>query len=145
MMTRTLFALLIGVTLAMFALPGCASGSRRTPREEPPTWTGPAFRAAIEVMESQPPQYAVRYETTVPTGGWTMVTDDITLAGGVVTLKITLVKPGRDEIVTQALETLRDRYLPGRADVRAVTILARLHERGATPPDDYAPAFTTRR
>lgn len=137
---ESLFVVLAAVMMLVFA--GCSTGGG-APRGGPnPAWSGPGFDASINVMESAPPQYAVRYSATVPTGGWEMQTDEVRLIEGVLTLRVTLIKPDRNTMVTQALETLRDQYLAGTARVDVVNIFARQHERGSEPPRDYTLAHT---
>lgn len=140
--------LLLGIAgwLAIALPTGCASsGSAQRASDGKAMWTGPGFEVSIDVMESAPPQYAVRYETTVPTGGWEMITDKVEIAGGVMMLYITLVEPGRNEIVTQAFATHRGQYLAGRTEIATVNVLARQHVRGSEPPTRYAPAHSVRR
>jgi hypothetical protein len=61
------------------------------------TYDGPPLRAELEVMESQPPQYAVRVAVTPPTSGFELEHDETLSERGVTTLHFKLTTPAEDE------------------------------------------------
>lgn len=99
--------------------------------DDPPIeYDGPKFDFAIEVMESMPEQYALAWIVTANTGGWTLTTDDVEHTGTSAQVYVTLVRPGPDEIVTQALVTHRGRHDAGTAEIARAELHVRLITRG---------------
>ena len=68
-------------------------------------YQGPPVEAALEVMESEPPQYALAVAVEVPTAGWELEVDALRREGSVTVLELKLTEPGAAELVAQVLQT----------------------------------------
>lgn len=94
-------------------------------------YEGPEIEAALEVMESQPPQYALVVRAVCPSGGHELVADGVRRAGSVAQALVTLTRPGPDEMVTMAFETKSVRIpldpAPARIEVRVATARRNVH------------------
>ena len=100
----------------------------------PPPGYQPAYTLMVEVMESQPEQYSVSWSAEVNTGGWIMRTDRVEISDNTAMVYIELEQPAPDEIVTQALETLRGRYEAGMQVIANAELYVRRIVRGETGP-----------
>lgn len=90
----------------------------------------PTYDVTLEVMESQPPQYAAAWGVRVNTGGWRLIQDEVTREEGLVKVYVTLEKPGPDEIVTQAFETLEGRFDSGIEVIERIELYVNSTVRG---------------
>ena len=142
---------------AMFCL-GCDDG-----QSEPAAATPPSSPTAAEQPPATPPAndyanaqiaYDTRIETkdgkstvywtaTVPTGGWTMQTDQPPLVEESNTLwwarvYVTLTAPGPNDAVTQAVETLEGKYEADRK-IDRVEFSVRRKVKGVEPA--FAPLY----
>lgn len=71
----------------------------------------------LEVMESAPPQYAVRATTEAPTGGWSLRAREVVDEGeGAFAVTFVLEGPPPDAMVTQAITPLEARAGLGAVD-----------------------------
>lgn len=68
-------------------------------------YEGPPVRAVLEVMESEPPQYAVSVEVQVPTAGWELDLVDVREEGDALVVELKLTEPAADELVAQVIQT----------------------------------------
>ena len=95
-----------------------------------PRYTGPAVSLQILQLESFPVQHVAAVEVETPTGGWTLKRDDVTIENDTVKLYYTLERPGEGEMVTQALVTLRDRYVNTEKALSHAEVHIHLAQRG---------------
>lgn len=128
----------------MIACALCACGSDPAePGEETPTdpgpgtYAGPPVRCELEVMESQPPQYAVVVVVTAPTGGFELASEGAQTEGELAVVALRLTSPGGAEVVTQALEHKRVR-VPLQGQPRRIEVRIAEWQRGVeyfVPPE----------
>ncbi|MHC5114266.1 MAG: hypothetical protein ACYTGP_07550 [Planctomycetota bacterium] len=131
---------------------GCArepdAGSTTPAADDPfsfapsaPPYEGPPFRFDVTI---EGPATQFRWTVSVPTGGW-----EVKFEGGKTdpridhaAVKVLLVRPGPDEMVTQALEDLSGEYRHGKMNAKTAELLVRIAPRGSEPEDDYRVAAT---
>jgi hypothetical protein len=120
-------ALFLAVFAVLFALSvGCRYVQNHGPRVEAGPYTGPgvsinSFAAQHEII------------VTTPTGGWDVGVDQARVAGEHRQVFITAVRPGRDQMVTQALQR---HELNSTVDSRLpIDLFVRIVDRGADPAD----------
>ncbi len=101
MPSPTLILLAAVAFVALVALAGCRHTS---PEEDVDRYEGPVFHGSIVVVDSDPPRWKVHVTTTAPTGGYDLVHDSTEQNGAHTDVRLTLVEPGPDELVTMALE-----------------------------------------
>jgi len=74
-------------------------------------YEGPKVKLDLLQRESFPVQHVAAIEITVPTGGWSLNLDKTEVLDGTAVIHLSLERPGDDEIVTQALVTLREQFV----------------------------------
>jgi hypothetical protein len=74
-------------------------------------YEGPKVKLDLLQRESFPVQHVAAIEITVPSGGWSLNLDKTEVIDGTAIIHLTLERPGDDEIVTQALVTLREQFM----------------------------------
>lgn len=103
----------------------------RSDMEDRPSldYEGPPVTAELEVMESDPPRYAVAIDVRVPTAGWQLELVETRDERDATVVKVQLTEPGEDEIVAQVVQTLEARAtLDARPEV--VHVLVSRWQRG---------------
>lgn len=106
-------------------------------------YAGPEFKIDVLVMESFPEQYAALFKVTTNTGGWNLTLDRTAWEGGALKAYLTLEGPGRDELVTQALEDHEARFAAGTKKIERAEAYVRLTRRGEGGVQPYRLAATT--
>jgi len=109
-----------------------------TPPPSPPlnvTWEGPLVKAAIEVAQTSPAQYAAVYQTTVPTGGYALRRDHVEHVRGELSIYLFLDTPAPEQAVTEAMETLSGRYDAGEKPINFLRIYVTALEGGKSSAD----------
>lgn len=96
------------------------NGNQTTEKRVNLEWQGPPIRASIDGAAAK---HEVRLEMTAPSGGFEWRVEKVNTAGDVVTVDLVILRPGSDELVTQALvEFVENVELPiehGTLEVRA--------------------------
>ncbi len=115
------------------------------PRSERRDYDGPDFRADIVRMESHPEQWAGIASVTVRSGGHRLLVDETSHDDGNLDLRLTLQRPARDEMTTQALEELTVRHPTGARPIRRLRVFVRITRRGERDDSgEYLLAATSR-
>lgn len=82
----------------------------------------PEYKVWIEKSADDPPKYTVIWSATVNSGGWKLTQESVLVEDrlGKMEARIYAVvhEPQPDEVVTEAEETLTDRYDAGTTEVR---------------------------
>ena len=81
-----------------------------SPSEAKP-YAGPKVKLDLLQRESFPVQHVASIEITVPNGGYSLNLDKTEVIDGTAIIHLTLEAPGDDEMVTQALVTLREQFV----------------------------------
>jgi len=79
-------------------------------------YEGPRVKLEVLQREMHPVQHVAAIEITVPTGGWSLNLDKTEVIDGTANIYLTLERPGDDEMVTQALVTLREQVVRSEPD-----------------------------
>jgi hypothetical protein len=94
----------------------------------------PEYAIAIEESTSDPKQYTVTWSAKVPTGGWTMKTDNVLveeyMGKMAARIYVTLEQPNPSDTVTQAVETVTGKHEAGTVKIERVEFSVRRHVRG---------------
>ena len=121
--------------------PAPSGGASEAPVVEPsmPAYEGPPVRLEVTVLD---PGTLFEWSVDVPTGGWEAKFDG---AGsnprtGEFTIRVNLVQPGPDEMVTQALATVEGHYRHGKQNARTVELLVRRTIRGTADEGEFRSA-----
>jgi hypothetical protein len=85
------------------ATPPSRSELPATTDERP--YQGPPVSVHFLQLQTHPVQYAAAVEVTAPTGGWTLELDKGEVVDGTAKVYLTLERPAKNEMVTQALVT----------------------------------------
>lgn len=108
-------------------------------------YDGPELTATLEVMESQPPQFAVAVNVQAPSGGYELKHAETKSAGAATEVLLVLTGPGPDEMVMQMLET-KSLRVPLAQVAGEVRVGVRQVRRGVAAPEaQYALAATLRK
>lgn len=117
------------------AAPAAPAEAPKAPVAEVPAYK-PEYALAIEQSTTTPKTYAVTYSAKVNTGGWTLKTDKVLVEeyNGMMAARIyaTLEQPNPSTTVTQAMETLTEKYDAGTVEIGRVEFSVRRHVNGIT-------------
>jgi hypothetical protein len=126
-------------TAVLLVIAACsgAEAEHAGSEETPTAWSGPPVHGDLEVMESQPPQYAVAVRVDAPTGGHELQFVDVAGDPARPEVRFQLTVPGQDEFVTQARTELIARARlasrPDRVEIRISTVQRGVHYFQAPP------------
>ncbi len=139
--------LLMGLLIALVACSdhdGVGKNPVIVPDPSIETYAGPPARADLEVMESEPLQYAISLKVEVPTGGFSLEHDTTKADAEGTWVYFSLTEPGAEENALQALQELDCREGLG-AVARPIHVLVTRKTRGtpdvSTPPHGHLKTF----
>jgi hypothetical protein len=104
----------------------------------------PEYAVAIEQSSASPKTWAVTYSAKVNTGGWTLKPDSVLVEehNGMMACRIyaTLEQPSPSSVVTQAFETITNKYDAGTVEIGRVEFSVRRKTAGMESP--YQPMYS---
>ncbi|NNF42529.1 MAG: hypothetical protein HKN62_05695 [Phycisphaerales bacterium] len=132
-------ALAVGVGCRPAGEPDAAPANPAAPAfsfaPDAPPYDGPPIRFEVT---TEGPATQFRWSVTAPTGGW-----EVTFEGGRTyppiahgAVKVLIVRPGADEMVTQTQEQHDGQYRHGNLTAKTAELLVRVVTRGMTGDDD---------
>ena len=142
-MGTTILRSIIAAALAVSL--GCSGGGSDgdAPGVDPPapSYDGPPFSFDV-AAEGGATEF--RWAVTVPTGGWELRFDGARTKPpvGHAEIRVRLVRPGPDEMVTQALETLEGEYRHENLTATSAEFLVEVVTRGEDVGDGFRRAAT---
>jgi hypothetical protein len=149
-MSMTIFQVLLACALVLFV--GCggstgpageSAGDDGNGAVEPsaPPYDGPPVQFTV-TTEGEATTFA--WSVTAPTGGWQASFEGAQTNPSTnhAVIRVVLIRPGPDEIVTQALETIEGDYRHGRLVARSAELVIRTTTHAAKEEGEYRSAAT---